>query len=85
MINVFCGLLSLYPPVHLLSIWLSGTIAITNSDGDIAFPWNILLLIFTFFFLMSIPLSSFLDYEVVIKSVPVTICITEDLKANKCM
>ena len=41
-----CDLLSLYPPVHLPSMWLTGIIAITNSNGDSASPWNISLWIF---------------------------------------
>ena len=42
-----CDLLSLYPAVHFLWMWLSGVIAITNSNGDSASPWNMLLWIFT--------------------------------------
>ena len=41
-----CDLLSLYPPVYLLSMWLNGIIAITNSNSDSASPWNIPLWIF---------------------------------------
>ena len=33
--------LSFYPAVHFLSMWLSGIVAITNSNDDRAFPWNI--------------------------------------------
>ena len=39
-------LLSLYPLVHFLSMWLNGIIAIINSNGDSASPWNIPLWIF---------------------------------------
>ena len=39
-----CNLLSLYPPIHFLSVWLSGIIAITSSDS--ASPWNMRLWIF---------------------------------------
>ena len=42
-----CDLLSLYPAVHFLSKWLRGIMAIMNSKGDRACPWNILLRIFT--------------------------------------
>ena len=42
-----CDLLSLYPAMHFLRMWLSGIIAITYSDGDSASPWNIPLWIFT--------------------------------------
>ena len=38
---VSCDLLSLYSPVHFLSILLSGIITIINSNGDSACPWNI--------------------------------------------
>ena len=41
-----CDLLSLYPSVHFLSKWLSDIIAIINSNGDSASPWNIPLWIF---------------------------------------
>ena len=41
-----CDLVSLYPAVHFLSMWLSGIIAIIDSNGDIASPWNIPLWIF---------------------------------------
>ena len=57
-----CDLLSLYPAVHFLSIWLSGIMAIMNSKGDCASPWKIPLWIFfffllSFFLLLSAPLS----------------------------
>ena len=35
-----CKLLSLYPAVHFLSIWLSGIMVIMNSNGDSASSWN---------------------------------------------
>ena len=38
---------TLYPPMHFLSMWLSGIIAITNSNGDITSLWKIPLCIFT--------------------------------------
>ena len=41
-----CDLLSLYPAVHFLSIWLSGIMAIMNSKDDRASPWKIPLWIF---------------------------------------
>ena len=41
-----CDLQSLYPAVHFFSTWLSGIIAITNSNGDSTSPWNIHLWIF---------------------------------------
>ena len=34
------------PPVYSLGKWLSGIIAITNCNGDSAFPWKIFLWIF---------------------------------------
>ena len=42
-----CDLLSLYPAVHFLKMWLSGTMAITKSNGDSASHWNMLLWTFT--------------------------------------
>ena len=42
-----CYLVSLLPPVHFLSMWLNGIIAITNNNGDYPFPMNIPLWIFT--------------------------------------
>ena len=33
-----CDLLSFYPAVHFLSMWLCGIINITNSNGDSASP-----------------------------------------------
>ena len=44
---VLCDLLSFYPSVHFLGMWLNGIIAITNSNGFSASPWNIPLWIFT--------------------------------------
>ena len=41
-----CDLLSFYPAVHLLTMWLSGIIAITDSKGDSASLWYRLLWIF---------------------------------------
>ena len=41
-------LLSFYPAVHFLRIWFSGIIAITNSNGDSAYPWNMPLWIFIY-------------------------------------
>ena len=41
-----CDFVGLYPAVHFLSMWLSGIIAITNSNGNSASPWNIPLWIF---------------------------------------
>ena len=39
---LFCiRLCILCPPVHFLSMWLSGIIAITNSNVDNASPWKI--------------------------------------------
>ena len=42
-----CNLWSFYPPLHFLSIWLSGIITITNSNGDSASSWKTPLWIFT--------------------------------------
>ena len=42
----YCDLLSLYPSVHFLSIWLSGIIYSTHSSGESASPWNVSLWIF---------------------------------------
>ena len=39
-------LLSLYPAVHFLSMWLSGIVAIINSNSNCGTPWNITLWIF---------------------------------------
>ena len=36
-----CDLLSLYPAVYFLSMWLSGIMAIMNSNSDSASPWKI--------------------------------------------
>ena len=36
----FCDLVSLYPPVHLWSLWLGGTITIKNINDDTAFLWK---------------------------------------------
>ena len=42
MIDFFSSdLLSLCPTVHFLSMWLSGVMAIMNSNGDRASPWKI--------------------------------------------
>ena len=41
-----CDLLSLYPCVHFLNMWLSGIIAIMNYNGFDASSWNIPLLTF---------------------------------------
>ena len=57
----FCDLLSLYPPVHFQSMWLSGIIAITNRKGDSASPWNILLWIFASDMLFPLAVSSTLQ------------------------
>ena len=58
-----CNLVSLYLAVHFLNMWLSGIMAIMNSNGDSAFPWNIRLWTFVSAKLTpplrSIPLSSF--------------------------
>ena len=43
---IFCDLLSLYPPVHFLSILLSSIIAITHNNSVSASTWNIPLQIF---------------------------------------
>ena len=42
-----CDLWSLYQPVHFLSIWFNGIIAIIKSNGDSASSWKIPLWIFT--------------------------------------
>ena len=41
-----CDLLSFYPAVHFLRMWLNGIMAIINSNDDCASLWNILLWIF---------------------------------------
>ena len=41
-----CDLLSLYPAVHFLSMWLCGIMAIMNSNSDSASPRKIPLWIF---------------------------------------
>ena len=43
----YCDFMSLYPPLYFLDMWLSGIIAITNSKGYNASPWNIPFWIFT--------------------------------------
>ena len=35
-----CDILSLYPVVHFLRMWLCGIMAITNSGGNSASPWK---------------------------------------------
>ena len=43
---IFSGnLVRLYPPAYFLSMWLIGIIATTNSNGDSASSWDVLLLI----------------------------------------
>ena len=42
-----CDLVSLYPSVHFLNVWLSDIIAITNSNGDSTSPRKISLRILT--------------------------------------
>ena len=42
-----CDLVSLYRPVHFLSMWFSGIIAITNSNDDSASLWKIAFWILT--------------------------------------
>ena len=41
------NLLSLFPPVHFLRMWLIGIITIINDNGDSESPWNMPLWIFT--------------------------------------
>ena len=41
-----CDLWSLYSPVHFLSMWLCGIIAITNRNSESVSPWKITLGIF---------------------------------------
>ena len=36
-----CDFVNLYLPVHFLTMWLSGIIAIRNSNDNSASPWNI--------------------------------------------
>ena len=57
-----CDIWSLYPPVHFLSIWFSGIIAITNSNNDSASPWKIRLWIFTSVKLFPPAVSSTLQF-----------------------
>ena len=54
-------LLSLYPAAHFLSRWLSGIMAIMNSNGESASPWNILLWIFASAKIPSPAFHSFLN------------------------
>ena len=49
-----CNLLSLYPAGYFLSMWLSGIIAIMNSNGDSASPWKIPLWAFASAKLLSV-------------------------------
>ena len=53
-----CDLLSLYPAVHFLSMWLSGMMAVMNIKGDSASPWKIPLWIFVSTKLLPPALSS---------------------------
>ena len=53
-----CDLLSLYPPVYFLGMWLSDTIAITNSNCDSASPRNIDLRVFFFASIQLIPFAA---------------------------
>ena len=68
MIDLFCDLLSLYPAVHFLSMWLSGIMAIMNSKSDSAFPWKIPLWIFASTKLLPPAVSStlqvFMDFSI---------------------
>ena len=42
----YCDLLSSYPAVDFLSMWLNGIMAFTNSNSDSGSPWKIALWIF---------------------------------------
>ena len=55
-----CYLISLYPAVQFLSMWLSGIIGSINSNGDCESPGNIPLCIFVSAKLL--PLASFHDF-----------------------
>ena len=58
-----CDLLSLYPAVHFLRMWLSGIMAIEIVMVIVHFPGKYLfgfLFLLSFFFLLSIPLSRFI-------------------------
>ena len=46
MVDFSCDLLSFYPTMHFLSMWLSGIMAIMNSKDDRASPWKIPLWLF---------------------------------------
>ena len=46
-LNYACDLLCLYLAVHFQRMWLNGIMAITNSNGDSASPWNMPLWVFT--------------------------------------
>ena len=37
-LNFSCDILSLYPAVYFLDMWLDGIVAIMKSNGDDAFP-----------------------------------------------
>ena len=45
--TIWCRPCTLYPSVHFLCMRFNGIIAITNSNGDSASPWNMPLWIFT--------------------------------------
>ena len=60
-----CDLVSLYLPAHFLSMWLSSLIAITNSNGGSASPWNIPLWVLTTIELFPSALNSTLQVPIV--------------------
>ena len=53
-----CTLVSFYPTVHYLIMFLSDIIAFINSNGCIAYPWNISLWIFSLANFFSPPVNS---------------------------
>ena len=69
-----CNLLSLYPAVHFLSMWLSGIMAIMNSKGDSTSPWKIPLWIFVSAKLLPPAVSSTLQVYMVILMKFMTSC-----------
>ena len=58
-------LVSLYPAIHFLSMWLSGIIAIINNNGESAFPWKAPFWIFPSFRLFLPAVDSTLQFFMV--------------------
>ena len=60
-----CDPLNLFPAVHFLSTWLRGIMAIKNSNGDSASPWNKPLWIFALVKLLPPAVNSTLQVFIV--------------------